>query len=95
MHAPTRPCLCLGACTPQGTAGAPLRSRALGAALQAHDLFVYMGHGSGEQYVPLAALRTLRCRAASLLIGCSSGRLRLMGPYGATGAVLSHVLAGW
>jgi separase len=63
-------------------------------ALQVHSLFVYFGHGSGEQYLPLAAIRRLQGCAADLLMGCSSGRLRQHGKYGPAGAVLSYLMAG-
>ncbi|KAL6756796.1 peptidase family C50-domain-containing protein [Haematococcus lacustris] len=63
-------------------------------ALQSHALFVYFGHGSGEQYLPLAAMRSMRCCAANLLMGCSSGRLRPHGEYEPAGAVLSYIAAG-
>ncbi len=56
-------------------------ARALLAGLQAADLFLFFGHGSGEQYLPLPSLRKLSRCGAALLMGCSSGRLRLHGEY--------------
>ena len=35
----------------QGTAGEPLAPGQLAAALQGHDMFLYFGHGSGDQYL--------------------------------------------
>jgi hypothetical protein len=78
----------------QGTAGSPLTSTQLLSALQSHSLFVYMGHGSGEQYLSLAKMRRLQGCATDLLMGCSSGRLRQHGRYGPAGAVLSYLVAG-
>lgn len=59
-----------------GRAGSPPSSSELAHALQSKELFVYCGHGGGEQYIPTAKLRGLPRCAASLLMGCSSGRLR-------------------
>jgi Peptidase family C50 len=59
-----------------GHAGSPPSSSELAHALQSKELFVYCGHGGGEQYIPTAKLRGLPRCAASLLMGCSSGRLR-------------------
>ena len=39
-------------CAPmQGTAGSAPEPSAVAAALQGHQLFVYLGHGGGEQYI--------------------------------------------
>lgn len=78
----------------QGVVGTPPSPKDVTAALQAHAMYVYFGHGSGEQYLPLAALRRLPRCAANLLMGCSSGRLRLHGGYDPAGAVWSLLLAG-
>uniref|UniRef100_A0A7S3QRU2 separase n=1 Tax=Dunaliella tertiolecta TaxID=3047 RepID=A0A7S3QRU2_DUNTE len=78
----------------QGVSGHPPSPKDLTAALQSHAMFVYFGHGSGEQYLPLASLRRLHSCAANLLMGCSSGRLRLHGSYDPAGAVWSLLLAG-
>jgi separase len=64
-------------------------------------MFLYFGHGSAEQYIARAALRRLARCAGSLLMGCSSGRLRgggggggLGGGYEPSGAIWSYLLAG-
>jgi separase len=67
---------------------------ALTAALQSRDLFIYFGHGAGEQYLPPRALRRLPVCAAALLMGCSSGRLRPAGNYEPSGTVLAYLSAG-
>jgi hypothetical protein len=81
-----------------GRAGSPPSSSELAHALQSKELFVYCGHGGGEQYIPTAKLRGLPRCAASLLMGCSSGRLRGGGKqqyyYEPTGVVLAYLLAG-
>jgi Peptidase family C50 len=44
--------LLTAACGPlQGTAGSAPEPSAVAAALQGHQLFVYLGHGGGEQYI--------------------------------------------
>jgi separase len=62
-------------------------------ALQKHDLFVYLGHGSGDQYLPERYIRTLDRCAAALLMGCSSGRLSPRGDYEPAGVPLSYLIA--
>jgi separase len=63
-------------------------------ALQQHDLFLYFGHGAGEQYLSAAAYRGLDRCAASLLMGCSSGRLRLAGEFEPHGPAWDYLMAG-
>ena len=79
----------------QGHVGAPAPDGALVAsALVKHDLYIYCGHGAGEQYLPAHRLRQLPSCAAALLMGCSSGRLHAAGDYSACGPVLAYLLAG-
>ena len=86
----------------EGKSGAPPETGSLLSALMNKSLFVYCGHGGGEQYLPLPRLRALSRCAAALLMGCSSGRLH-GGPgdgnkawhfYEPNGAVLAYILAG-
>jgi separase len=63
-------------------------------ALSSHEVFLYFGHGGGEQYIPLAALKQLHSCASSLLMGCSSGRLQQMGLYEPSGTIWAYLLAG-
>lgn len=55
----------------------------------------YCGHGSGSKYLPYDHLIKIDCRAAPILMGCSSGQLnasgRIVDP---TGAPISYLLAG-
>lgn len=78
----------------QGIAGVRPSAKALLPALQQHSTYVYLGHGSGEQYLPMPAMRRLGSCAAAMLMGCSSARLRLHGAYEPAGAVLGYMLAG-
>ncbi|ODQ51297.1 hypothetical protein SAICODRAFT_60129 [Saitoella complicata NRRL Y-17804] len=63
-------------------------------ALTSPDIFIYMGHGSGEQYLRSAALNRLKKCAVTLLMGCSSGELKEAGDFEPSGTALSYVIAG-
>ncbi|XP_024524696.1 separase [Selaginella moellendorffii] len=60
---------------------------------QQHDMFVYLGHGSGDQYFPEKHMRKLVHCPASLLMGCSSGRFSARGDYEPVGVPLSYLMA--
>ena len=79
-----------------GKAGSPPNAQELSSALQEKDLFIYCGHGAGEQYIPIPRLRSLESCASSLLMGCSSGRLKWNsdGLYEASGVILAYMIAG-
>ncbi|KAG0632141.1 hypothetical protein M758_1G307400 [Ceratodon purpureus] len=64
------------------------------AGLQKHDLYTYLGHGSGDQYLPERFVRRLDRCAAALLMGCSSGRFSPRGDYEPVGVPLSYLMAG-
>lgn len=81
-------------CALQGSAGEPIPRPLLTSALKSRDLFIYFGHGAGEEYLPPASLRRLPSCAASMLIGCSSGRLRHAGKYEPYGTILTYLSAG-
>ena len=61
-------------------------------------MFVYMGHGAGDEFVRARALArqgAAGALAACILMGCSSGRLGPgKGAYDAHGPVLAYLLAG-
>ncbi|CAL1276043.1 unnamed protein product [Larinioides sclopetarius] len=64
-------------------------------AFKSHDLFVYCGHGSGRQYLDGISIDTMKCRAATILMGCSSGRLKqLSRQLEAYGIPLSYLMNG-
>ncbi|CAI5712629.1 unnamed protein product [Hyaloperonospora brassicae] len=79
----------------EGTVGKAPDPDELRNRLEAADLFVYCGHGSGETYLPRNKVLGLQpnCSAA-LLFGCSSGRLEREGIFGPHGAVLAYLRAG-
>lgn len=69
-------------------------------ALKSSRLFLYFGHGGGEMYIKGERLRkafieSKKC-APSLLIGCSSGRLREpeWAGFGVEGTVIDYLAAG-
>ena len=59
------------------------------------DLFVYCGHGGGEQLCSSRKLRRLtRCPSTVWLWGCSSGSLKKNGVYPPWGTAINYLLAG-
>ncbi|OMO79315.1 Peptidase C50, separase [Corchorus capsularis] len=78
----------------EGKAGTIPTAEELTTALKSHDLFLYFGHGSGEQYVSRNEIQALENCAATLLMGCSSGSLRLHGCYIPKGISVSYLQAG-
>lgn len=83
-------------CHVQGSVGMPgMTAPALSEALRQRSLFVFCGHGAGQQHLPSRALRRQRSCAASLLMGCSSGRLAGRGQhYEPCGPILAYLLGG-
>lgn len=64
-------------------------------ALTDHDLFVFCGHGTGREFLTGDDIQRLTCKAATLLIGCSSGKLQVKGCLDASGMALNYLLAEW
>ncbi|KAK0630655.1 peptidase family C50-domain-containing protein [Bombardia bombarda] len=64
-------------------------------ALSDADILLYFGHGSGAQYIRGRTIRRLdRCRAAVLLMGCSSARLADAGEFEVYGPAWNYLMAG-
>lgn len=62
--------------------------------VQNSNLFVYIGHGGGEQFIKSTTLKKMEKAAPTLLLGCSSAALRdnnLLEPYG---TVYSYLTGG-
>ncbi|KAK1435343.1 hypothetical protein QVD17_01104 [Tagetes erecta] len=78
----------------KGTTGTSPSKNELSTALKDHDLFIYVGHGNGLQYIPGAEIQQLDRCAAALLLGCGSGSLLLNGSYIPNGAPLYYLSAG-
>jgi separase len=60
-----------------------------------HMEFRYFGHGGGEQYAKGHRIRKLDKCAVSLLMGCSSGRLKPESEFDPTGTPLNYLMGGW
>ncbi|KAF9877310.1 hypothetical protein CkaCkLH20_05010 [Colletotrichum karsti] len=64
-------------------------------ALKNSEILLYFGHGSGAQYIRAKTIRRLeKCKAAALLMGCSSASLENVGEYECHGPVWNYMLAG-
>ncbi|XP_064643663.1 uncharacterized protein LOC135497747 [Lineus longissimus] len=63
-------------------------------AVSDYDLFLYSGHGCGRKYLACDTLQTTKCRAASLLFGCSSAALTVQGVCEGTGTIQHYFLGG-
>ncbi|KAI1717629.1 peptidase family c50 domain-containing protein [Ditylenchus destructor] len=63
-------------------------------ALTGHDLFVYLGHGSGSRYFGRSSIRECECQAVSVLMGCSSARILDEGPtFDGRAAIYEYLIA--
>jgi separase len=58
------------------------------------DLFIYCGHGAGEKLIDSKAIKKSTTCPASLLWGCSSGKLVVHGIHDPVGAALSYLIGG-
>ncbi|KAI1324862.1 peptidase family C50-domain-containing protein [Xylariaceae sp. FL0255] len=64
-------------------------------ALTDRDILLYFGHGSGAQYIRSRTVRQMeKCRATTLLMGCSSASLIHVGDFEPYGPVWNYMLAG-
>ncbi|KAG5440548.1 hypothetical protein PCK2_000373 [Pneumocystis canis] len=62
--------------------------------LSSFEIFLYFGHGGGEQYIRKNTVKRLSKCAVSFLMGCSSGVLKDMGDFEPIGMATSYLLAG-
>ncbi|CCF60515.1 hypothetical protein KAFR_0K01610 [Kazachstania africana CBS 2517] len=58
------------------------------------NLFIYVGHNGGEQYIRSKEIKKLNSVSASFLLGCSSASMKYYGKLEPTGTVYSHLLGG-
>ncbi|KAJ3055646.1 hypothetical protein HK097_009845 [Rhizophlyctis rosea] len=63
-------------------------------ALSREDIFLYFGHGGGEQYIRGHRIRRLPQCSVALLMGCSSGFLQPGGEFDPSGTALNYLMAG-
>ncbi|KAG5518182.1 hypothetical protein PMAC_003368 [Pneumocystis sp. 'macacae'] len=78
----------------QGIIGRPPLESELQSYLSSFDIFLYFGHGGGEQYIRKNIVKRLSRCAVSFLMGCSSGLLKDMGDFEPIGTPTSYLLAG-
>lgn len=62
--------------------------------LQKRDIFLYFGHGGGEQYLSNHKVQKLPNCAAALLMGCSSGKIHNAGDFDSWGTAVSYLQGG-
>jgi separase len=62
--------------------------------LETRDIFLYFGHGGGEQYASIHKIQKLSSCAAALLMGCSSGKIHDAGNFNSWGTSVSYLQAG-
>ena len=84
-----------------GVAGRPPTQDEWMRAVTMHDVFLYMSHGSGMQYVryekllaPNQSAEKGRQAAVAVLMGCQSGHLRDQGEFDPAGDALYYLYAG-
>uniref|UniRef100_A0A1I7Z0Z1 separase n=1 Tax=Steinernema glaseri TaxID=37863 RepID=A0A1I7Z0Z1_9BILA len=63
-----------------GITGVVPESAQITAVLNKYDVFFYIGHGSGGRYFGRHIIRSSKCRAVSILMGCDSAAITLEGP---------------
>lgn len=62
--------------------------------LETHDVFLYLGHGSGAQYIRSRTIKKLEKCAVTLLMGCSSGVLTEAGEFEPYGTPINYIQGG-
>ena len=58
------------------------------------NLFIYVGHGGGEQYIRSKEIKKSKCIAPSFLLGCSSASMKWFGRLEPTGTICSYLQGG-
>jgi len=61
--------------------------------LEKHDVFLYVGHNGGEEFVNYAKLETFNIKSITFLMGCSSGLLRKKGEFQSNGITNYYMIA--
>jgi len=62
--------------------------------LKDQSLFVYIGHGSGDQYVKVREIKKSENISPSFLLGYSSASIKPRGKLTSTGTILAYLLGG-
>ena len=76
-----------------GVSGQPPES--LIDSVSTRDLYVYCGHGSGSEYINKEKLLNIKGKAFTMLMGCSTSKLSIEGPYEYPNMLLLLLLAGF
>lgn len=63
--------------------------------LESGSVYMYFGHGAGEQYVRPTKIKSLPRCAVTILMGCSSGALKDQGIYDPWGTPYNYMVAKW
>ena len=61
--------------------------------LEQNDVFLYVGHNGGEEFVNCSKLETFSVSAAVFLMGCSSGLLKKKGRFQSNGVANYYMIA--
>lgn len=62
--------------------------------IQHANLFIYVGHGGGEQYIRNSEIKKQEILSPSFLLGCSSATMKDYGDLGSTGLMYSYLMGG-
>ncbi|XP_052807169.1 uncharacterized protein LOC128236307 [Mya arenaria] len=77
-----------------GVSGKPPTEAQFVEAITSKDMLLYIGHGSGGQYLGYDEIEKLTGQALVVLMGCSSGQLQAKGQLEPAGMMISYFLAG-
>ncbi|KAK0399350.1 hypothetical protein QR680_003002 [Steinernema hermaphroditum] len=77
-----------------GIKGIVPESAQISAVLNKYDVFFYIGHGSGGRYFGRNIIRSSKCRAVPILMGCDSAAIILEGPgFDGKSAIYDYLIA--
>ncbi|KAG7878718.1 hypothetical protein KL938_003861 [Ogataea parapolymorpha] len=82
-----------GRCGWEGIIGSRPSEEQISQGLQ-KDLYVYVGHGGGEQYIRSKTVKSMEKLPPALLLGCSSGKLKTQGVFKPHGTVYNYLMGG-
>ncbi|KAK9475502.1 peptidase family C50-domain-containing protein [Dipodascopsis tothii] len=75
-----------------GKIGSPYSEIEFRSHLAQRDVFLYFGHGGGEQYIRGSQVKSLEACATTLLMGCSSGALHNAGDFEPWGTPMNYLV---
>ncbi|TPX41679.1 hypothetical protein SeMB42_g05468 [Synchytrium endobioticum] len=78
----------------KGIVGRPPTDQEFEDGLSQSDIFLYFGHGGGEQYLRPSRIRRMNRCGVTFLMGCSSGNLKVEGEFEPFGVALDYIFAG-